>query len=85
MKDTEETLVIFRKFKTGEIIALFPEIDEGNYLCSSYMKIGQHSSADYSGVIQKTKRASMPEYHDLRRELESIGYNLKIRNKWIKK
>jgi hypothetical protein len=27
-KDTEQTRVIFRKFKDGDVIALFPELSE---------------------------------------------------------
>ena len=80
-----ETLTIFRKFKEGDIIALFPEIkwDRQGLFCSSYMHIGQHGSADY-GIIRITKPATPEEYSDLKAELESIGYTLKIRRKWIR-
>ena len=83
---TNSTLTIFRKFFNGEIIALFPELDENSpYYCMSYMHIGQHSGADYHGVIQITTKATPKEYESLKTELESIGYNLKIRQKWIRK
>lgn len=79
------TKVIFRKFKEGQIIALFPEeiSDQNPYHCSSYMQLGQHSAADIVGMIRGTSAASPAEYADLKRELENYGpkdsnYNLKV-------
>jgi len=77
-------LTIFRKFKEGDIIALFPEIEHCFPMCSSYQHIGQHGGADYHGLIQITTLATPPEYEPLKTELESIGYDLKIREKWIR-
>ena len=74
------TKVIFRKYKDGEIIALFPEEVNGFYI-SCYMHIGQHSVADYNYVVRETKLATESEYQDLKRELENIGYNLKAYKK----
>lgn len=86
MKDTETTLVVFRKFKdSGNVIALFPEVDHNGRECSSYMYIGQHGPADYDHCIDTTIPATPAEYADLKKELESIGYNLKIRKKYIRK
>lgn len=82
-KDIEKTLVVFREFKDGEIIALFPEIAENNYLCSSYMNIGQHGAACYHGVIEQTKPAK--DFKKLEKELERIGYSLDIKKKYIRK
>ena len=78
--DTEVTKVVFRKFKNdSEIIALFPE-EPGNasYNCMSYMHNGQHSAADYSAIVARTLPAPSDEYNDLKRELEDMGYNLKV-------
>lgn len=83
------TEVIFRKYKNGnkEIIALFPYDTERRYgQCSSYMHIGQHGAAEYSGVMENTKPATPLEYADLKTELENYGsedshYNLKVINK----
>ena len=79
------TKVIFRKFRDGDIIALFPEeISEPTpYYCSSYAHVGQHGAADPVLVISMTKPASPAEYADLKRELENYGpkdanYNLKV-------
>lgn len=85
MKDTEQTLVVFRKWGNGEIIALFPEDSEKPGECLSYMHIGQHSSASYSWCMNRTKKASPEEFNALRQELESIGYNLKICEKYIRR
>ena len=81
MKDNYVTEVVFRKFKDGDVIALFPyqiETNEGQVM--SYMHIGQHGGATLD-LINITKLASTEEYSDLKSELESIGYNLKIMQK----
>ena len=77
-KDTEQTEVIFRKYGDGEIIALFPYLPEFRYTsCMSYMHIGQHGTA-HLDLIDRTKLASPDEYQELLKELEGIGYNLKV-------
>ncbi len=73
--------VVFRKWKNGDIIALFP--DEpwswNGYMTTSYMHLGQHGAADYAGVIAETSPAQENEYRDLLDELKTIGYiNLHI-------
>jgi len=71
------TPVIFRKFKEGDVIALFPTIPSdylGRY-CGSYMPIGQHSGADYDGLVMVTKLATPAEYAELLKELVQIGYD----------
>jgi len=76
-----KTVVIFRKWKSGGIIALFPnEPDDiqGRY-CMSYEHVGQHGGADYASVIAVTKQATPDEYANLEAELESIGYILEVR------
>lgn len=79
------TKVIFRKWKTnGDIIALFPEVPADNIgnLCSSYEHIGQHGGADYNLVVfYKTKPATPEEYADLKKELETLGYCLEVRQR----
>ncbi len=84
-KDIFKTKVIFRKFKDGEIIAIFPEImwsDDPPYL-SSYLHVGQHGACDYGHLRNLTKPAKPKEYADLMAELESIGYNLDVRKKRV--
>lgn len=89
-KDTEKTVVIFRFYDHGEfkgdVDALFPycfENAEDNYNCMAYAHIGQHSGADYNAVMRKTRPATEVEYADLKRELESIGYNLEVRQRRV--
>jgi hypothetical protein len=83
MKQPYKTDVIFRKDTTKEfkntIFALFPHCvndTTGNVL--SYQHVGQHSSADYQHCISKSKLATETEYTDLKKELETIGYDLNI-------
>jgi hypothetical protein len=88
--DTDETLVVFRVFKEDQgVIALFPELDAGRGNCESYMHVGQHSGADYQGLVHghnqwdaPTRPARPGEYQELQAELESLGYKLKIRTRW---
>ncbi len=69
--------VVFRKWKDGEIIALFPYEPWNHYghMTTSYMHIGQHGAADYAGVISQTSIPCEHEYQKLLNELRSIGYN----------
>ena len=73
--ETTQTPTIFRKYRDGEIIALFPTIPadlDGN--CSSYVHVGQHGAADPGHVIARTRPATSDEYADLLAELTDIGY-----------
>jgi hypothetical protein len=91
METIHVTEVVFRKFNKkngGEVIALFPYILDSGYYNQSYMRIGQHSGADYDHCISISSPASEAEYSDLKKELESIGYILKVlhrrsRSKWL--
>jgi len=76
------TKVVFRKFKEGDIIALFPRLPGTNdpYTCSSYMHTGQHGSTD-PGIVNITELAKPTEYASLAKELRSIGYVLDIKSK----
>jgi hypothetical protein len=75
--DSEQVKVIFRKFPEGDVIALFPEQDQGRGLIGSYMTIGQHSDASKS-LITDLEPASKEEYAKLAAELERIGYDIVI-------
>jgi hypothetical protein len=85
MADQHETVVVFRKFTDGQVIALFPR-DPGSssnwYDCDSYMHVGQHSSAD-PGLVNETEPASPDEYATLKRELEQqpYGYLFKVQQR----
>jgi hypothetical protein len=77
---TDKTKVIFRKWKDGTIDALFPELpdDRNGFTCVAYAHIGQHSGADYQGVISQTKPAAPDDYASLLAELTRIGYALDV-------
>lgn len=77
----EVTPVVFRKWpkkEGGDILALFPTMEEKEYHVLSYEHIGQHGSANFNLCIQNTKAAKPEEYADLKAELEQIGYKLKV-------
>lgn len=80
---TDYTPVIFRKFKDGEVIALFPALagDGDISTCCSYMHIGQHGSASID-LGKRIPLASRKEYLPLKKELEGKGYNLKVITKF---
>lgn len=79
--DKEKTVVVFRIYKEGDVIALFPHVDEGHGRCQSYMHVGMHGPADYTGVVQSTRLAKPDEYTSLARELGRLGYRLDIRRR----
>lgn len=74
------TDVIFRAWPTGEIIALFPGVAGTNdpATCQSYMRVGQHGSADPAAVMKATRHCNTKASADLSRELAGIGYNLRV-------
>lgn len=77
----EITPVVFRRWRdTGDLIALFPTqpADYQGWFVDSYMHVGQHAAADFYGVVRATTPASPVEAADLIRELERIGYRLKV-------
>jgi hypothetical protein len=76
----EETLVVYRKWRdTGDLLALFPTIptDPFGYFCLSYAAVGQHSGADYFGVVWATSLVTEEEAKPLAEELTRIGYRLR--------
>lgn len=78
--NTNKIRVIFRAFKSGEIIALFPDIKQGNGLILSYMHIGQHGGAS-PNIVSDTKPATPEQFAPLLNELTGIGYSLEIRKR----
>ena len=67
--------VVFRKFDNGDVIALFPEEEQGRGLIGSYMTVGQHSDASKS-LITELEPASKEEAAKLADELKRIGYDV---------
>lgn len=65
-QDIYKTMVIFRKYPDGDILALMPyDIADSQGNCTSYMHMGQHSAADYNHCIASTKPAIHAEYKRL--------------------
>jgi hypothetical protein len=82
MSEKEDPIVdvIFRKYRDGNVIALFPGLggDMDGATCSSYMRIGQHGAAHLSHVMRTTLPAEEKEYAALKRELESKPFEYKF-------
>jgi len=82
MKDQNITVVQFKKFHDGYIIAIFPnEKWDLNDCITSYMHIGQHSGASKK-LCNQLDNAQPHEYMELKKELETIGYNFKGVTVW---
>ena len=75
--------VIFRKDKkTGEVMAFFPETyKDGIITC--YAHNGQHSTAELT-FYWTTIKAKPLEYKELEKELMELGYQLDIKQKFIR-
>ena len=81
---TEQQKVVFRVFKDGNIIALFPDDSYkygSMYYTVCYQHSGQHGSCDYQAVISITKPATEEQYRSLAKELKNMEYNLKIQQR----
>lgn len=78
-KDKHKTLVIFKKFPEGDVIALMPEETWNNSQITSYMRIGQHGGASPE-LVDELQDATKQERKSLLKELQNIGYNVKEGN-----
>ncbi len=72
----EPARVVFRKFKDGEVIAVFPDWlwsckPSVDLVC--YQHIGQHGACS-PDIAAWTKPASLDEYSPLLDELLQLGY-----------
>ena len=81
-KDKKITEVIFRVDTTkdfkGTVFALLPYQIERNGSVTSYQHVGQHSTANYDWCVKSSKLAKESEYTYLKKEMESLGYNIKV-------
>jgi hypothetical protein len=66
----------------SECIAFLLDMPANFGRVESYMHVGQHSEASLDYMLN-CKRATPEQYSDLKKELESIGYDLKVRVKWV--
>lgn len=82
-QDAEFTPVVFRAERSGQfkgaVTAVFPTLpfDSAGHYMTCYEHVGQHGSCAH-GWYCKTRPARSEEYADLFKELESIGYRLKV-------
>ena len=82
-KDRYKTDVVFRVDTTkdwkGTVYALLPhECCDREGHVTTYQHVGQHSGAEYRHCIAKSRPATPAEYADLKKEMESIGYNFNV-------
>lgn len=81
-RDDFATKVVFRKYKNGDIIALFPEIPAAFGEVASYTHMNGHGGSHYKLVMNSTKSATEAEYMPLFNELVAkYGYQLDVRKK----
>ena len=82
-RDTHITDIIFRVDTTrdfkGTVFAVFPhEVADLRGHVTTYQHVGQHSQGDYQVCLNTSRMAIADEYADLKKEMESIGYNIKV-------
>lgn len=70
---------VIRRFKEGDVIALFFEQSEGPGMCNSYQHIGQHGAASLR-LVRETRPVPTehPDAVELLDELRRIGYNPRV-------
>lgn len=70
------TKTVYRTFKSGDAVALFPEIpfDLNGDFCLSYQTVGQHGAAS-TMIVRDTRPSTPEEIEPLKRELVSLGYD----------
>lgn len=88
MSETATVDVLFRVTKGrdgGDVTAIISDPDavtfnaRGEATC--YARVGQHSTCSVRWYIESTRKAKPEEFESLKKELESIGYILNIRQK----
>jgi hypothetical protein len=79
----DQTLVVFRVYPDGEVIALMPyeAKDEFGHLCICYVHVGQHGAADPQIVVSQTALATREQYQPLLEELTQLGYRMVVRRR----
>lgn len=79
-KDNEKTDVIFRIARIdGTVEAFFPYmISDYKGNITVYAHLGQHGQACWEYYLRNTKPAKEKDYTSLKRELDSLGYNLNV-------
>lgn len=75
-----KTGVIFRKYKDGRVIALFPERKKDHFTqpILSYFNHMYSVDTNYARVIKQTLPAREEDYAELYRELTAQDYDIKV-------
>ena len=77
-KDNFVTEVVFRKFKDGEVIALFPITWKLTMVILFFICTLVSMDVDYNHVVNKTKLITNPEeYNELKMSLKTLVIILK--------
>lgn len=85
-KDTHKTDVIFRVDTTkdwkGTVFAILPhDVCDFKGNVTYYQHVGQHSGGEYYHMIKTSRPATEIEAHDLKVEMEGMGYNFNVMKK----
>lgn len=74
------TKMIFRVFNAHprDVIAFIPDASANRGYVGSYMHVGQHSEADYHGLLSRTRPATKQDRAPLVRELRGIYGPIRI-------
>lgn len=81
--DDEPTVVVFRRYADGEIIALFPEDEDASGRCGAYLSDEFYTGMIYQDVIEMTEPATPRQYRPMRAQLEGAwGYRLDVRERY---
>lgn len=80
--DEDITRVLFRAeiggAHAGDVTAVFPDLPCPRNTLTCYAHIGQHSACSRAWIRESTRPATPQEYAPLKRELESLGYELRV-------
>ena len=72
------TKIAFRMWD-NEVVAVMPCDPATNaHDCTCYVHNGQHGACDPHLAVSASRPATEPEYRDLKRELEMIGYVVEV-------
>lgn len=83
LQDTHKTDVMFRVDTTkdfkGTVFAVLPHNVETIFGdIATYQHVGQHSIGNYQTCLTQSRPANELESADLKAEMESLGYNIKV-------
>lgn len=76
--DHTKTPVQFYVEPDGQVLAYFPRMRHNSNAMTCYAHVGQHSACTPEYIAELTE-ATPEQYADLKAELESIGYKLKMK------